>query len=230
MNKPTRYSFLLIGLCSGFLPASTAGQSNLLLTIPAIIAASNRNTVISAGQRWMDRNLGASQVATSATDAAAYGDLYQWGRLADGHESRTSTHTATNSSSDVPGNGYFIMEASAPYDWRTPQNNDLWQGVSATNNPCPAGFRLPTSTEWDTERASWSSNNSAGAFASPLKLVTAGFRNRYDASLNYADRNGDYWSSTVNGSDSHGLGVGSDDVEIYSYHRAYGLSVRCIKD
>src|SRR5690554_918324 len=31
------------------------------------------------GEIWMDRNLGASQVATSSTDEAAYGDLYQWG-------------------------------------------------------------------------------------------------------------------------------------------------------
>ncbi|PKG42563.1 hypothetical protein, partial [Psychroflexus sp. MES1-P1E] len=28
------------------------------------------------GEIWMDRNLGASQVATSSIDAAAYGDLY----------------------------------------------------------------------------------------------------------------------------------------------------------
>jgi hypothetical protein len=37
----------------------------------------------------MDRNLGASQVATSSTDPASYGDLYQWGRPADGHQIRT---------------------------------------------------------------------------------------------------------------------------------------------
>ena len=43
MNKLTLYSFLLIGFCSCFLPASTVGQSNLLFTIPAIIAASNRD-------------------------------------------------------------------------------------------------------------------------------------------------------------------------------------------
>jgi len=32
------------------------------------------------GETWMDRNLGAIQVATSSTDADSYGDLYQWGR------------------------------------------------------------------------------------------------------------------------------------------------------
>jgi hypothetical protein len=41
----------------------------------------------------MDRNLGASQVATSSTDPASYGDLYQWGRPADGHQIRTSAIT-----------------------------------------------------------------------------------------------------------------------------------------
>jgi hypothetical protein len=33
---------------------------------------------------WLDRNLGASQVCTSVTDTACYGDLYQWGRAKDG--------------------------------------------------------------------------------------------------------------------------------------------------
>jgi hypothetical protein len=34
-------------------------------------------------QVWVDRNLGASQVATSSTDPVSYGNSYQWGRLAD---------------------------------------------------------------------------------------------------------------------------------------------------
>jgi hypothetical protein len=33
------------------------------------------------GKIWMDRNLGATQVATSSTDANSFGDLYQWGPL-----------------------------------------------------------------------------------------------------------------------------------------------------
>ncbi len=178
----------------------------------------------------MDRNLGASRVATSPADTAAYGELYQWGRLTDGHQNPTSALTATNSVKDVPENGNFITVSDTPYDWRIPQNNNLWQGVSGTNNPCPGGFRLPTSTEFETEYTSWNIDNTNGAFESPLKLVVPGFRNRYDGSLNYAGTYGDYWSSTVNGSDSHGMGFSSDDVAIYSYHRSYGLSIRCIKD
>ncbi len=132
-----------------------------------------------AGRAWMDRNLGASQVATSSTDAASYGDLYQWGRGADGHQLRTSATTDNLSSTDTPiapDDVKFILASSLPYDWRDPQNHDLWQPVSGVNNPCPTGFRIPTEAEWEEERSLWSSQNSAGAFASPLKLTLAGYR------------------------------------------------------
>src|SRR5574344_1989461 len=150
---------------------------------------------------WMDRNLGASQVATSSTDAAAYGDLYQWGRATDGHESRTSGTTATLATSDTPGHGNFITTGSSPWDWRSPQNDNLWQGVSGTNNPCPSGYRLPTEAEWNAERTSWSSNNAAGAFTSQLKLPVAGNRNGSFGSLSYVGSSGNYWSGTVDGAD-----------------------------
>lgn len=185
------------------------------------------------GQIWMDRNLGASRVATSSADAEAYGDLYQWGRLADGHQSRTSSRTSALSPTYAPGHGNFIFVLSPPYDWRDQQSDNLWQGVSGTNNPCPVGFRLPTDAEWEIERASWLPNNAAGAFASPLKLVLAGFRDRYYDTLPSAGSLGSYWSSTVNGSGSRGLnflGGINDNAYFGSFSRAYGLSVRCLKD
>jgi hypothetical protein len=118
------------------------------------------------GKTWMDRNLGASQVATFPLDTSAYGDLYQWGRGSDGHQCRNSPTTSTLSSTDQPGHGSFIF---SPSDWRSPQNGNLWQGLSGINNPCPSGYRLPTEAELNSERLSWISNNAAGAFASPLK-------------------------------------------------------------
>src|SRR5690554_6304293 len=66
------------------------------------------------GKVWMDRNLGASQVATTSTDAAAYGDLYQWGRCFDGHQKRTSGTTITLSATDTPGHNDFIRGQSGP--------------------------------------------------------------------------------------------------------------------
>ncbi len=182
------------------------------------------------GQIWMDRNLGASQVATSSTDAAAYGDLYQWGRAADEHESRTSGTTTTLSTTDSPGHSDFITINSSLYDWRSPQNDNLWQGVNGTNNPCPSGYRLPTEAEWEAELTSWSSNNADGAFASSLKLPVAGSRSYSSGSLLNVGSSGHYWLSTVDGNRSRDLNFYSSNVYMYSNNRANGYSVRCLKD
>jgi hypothetical protein len=180
------------------------------------------------GKIWMDRNLGATQVATSSTDAAAYGDLYQWGRGADGHQIRTSATTSTLSSADVPGNANFIL-AGSPYDWRSTANNNLWQGVNGTNNPCPSGYRLPTETEWVAERLSWISQNAVGAFATTLKLPAAGIRRFNDGGFDLVNTGGRYWSSTVSSPYSRYFYFDSN-ADMFTDARAYGASVRCIKD
>jgi hypothetical protein len=181
------------------------------------------------GKIWMDRNLGASQVATSSTDAAAYGDLYQWGRRSDGHQCRTSATTTTLSSIDQPTNGNFILTPNSPFDWRSPQNADLWQGVNGVNNPCPSGYRIPTETEINAERLSWGQNTMAGAFASPLKLPVAGYRSGSAGSLDAGT--GYYWSSTVfSGTDSRGLLFSAGNAYLIVSYRAFGYAVRCLKD
>lgn len=71
------------------------------------------------GRLWLDRNLGASQVATSSTDTLSYGDLYQWGRETDGHEKRDSATTATLASGVNNAGNRFITSSASPYDWTT---------------------------------------------------------------------------------------------------------------
>jgi uncharacterized protein (TIGR02145 family) len=188
------------------------------------------NTVVSTtGKIWMDRNLGASQVATSSTDAASYGDLYQWGRGTDGHQIRTSATTATLSSTDQPANGNFILPNNSG-DWRSTTNDNLWQGVSGVNNPCPTGYRIPTETEWNAERLSWSSTTSGGAFASPLRLPLAGYRAYSDGLLTGAGSVSWYWSSTASSPNSKPLIFNSNEAFMTNGARTNGYSVRCIKD
>ena len=196
----------------------------------AVVDVTNPTT----GETWMDRNLGASQVAASSTDANSFGDLYQWGRRSDGHQCRNSSTIGTLSSTDLPTHGGFILATSSPDDWRSPQNTNLWQGVSGVNNPCPSGYRLPTEIELNAERLSWSTNTSAGAFASPLKLTLAGFRNYGNGNLVSVYGTGFYWCSTVNGADSYALYFNNPFlgglVRMNTSSRAYGSSVRCIRD
>ncbi len=182
------------------------------------------------GKTWMDRNLGASQVATAKDDAAAYGDLYQWGRSADGHQVRTSAVSTELSATDQPGHGNFITVSSMPYDWRSTPNDNLWQGVNGVNNPCPVGYRLPTNAEFDAERESWSSNNANGAFASPLKLTVGGNRGNSDGSLGNVDGYGYYWTSTAVDGKGGSLTFYNGNAFVDSDFRAYGFSVRCIKE
>jgi len=182
------------------------------------------------GRVWMDRNLGASRAATSSTDEQAYGDLYQWGRAADGHQKRNSGTTTTLSSSDIPGHGDFIRVSNSPLDWRSPQNNNLWQGLNGTNNPCPIGYRLPTEAEWNNERESWSSHNAAGAFASPLKLPLAGQRNGITGSLSEVGSRGGYWWYNTDHTYVNGLSFSNSAAGLYSSPRSYGHTIRCIKN
>ena len=52
----------------------------------------------------------------------------------DGHQKRTSPTTSENSSTTIPGHSNFILEPFFPNDWRVPQNDALWQGVTGTGN------------------------------------------------------------------------------------------------
>ena len=204
-----------------FKHSSSAATAVTTTTVVAVLGA--------GGATWMDRNLGASRVATSQTDSDAYGDLYQWGRFTDGHQSRTSSTVNTNSDIDNPPHGDWITEPSNPYDWRTPQNDNLWQGVNGINNPCPIGYRLPTETEWITEFQAWSSQDATGGFNSPLKLSLGGERSNNDGDLINVGNTGYYWTSTVNGSWANRLNV-SFVANINPNSRGNGASVRCIKN
>jgi hypothetical protein len=194
-----------------------------------------KSVTSTTGRVWMDRNLGASRVAISSTDTSAYGDSFQWGRFADGHQCRNSATTSTNATTAAPnlGNtwdGKFITESFSPYDWLATQNDTLWQGIDGINNPCPTGYRVPTESELNAEISTWSSTNSAGAFLSPLKLPNSGGRYFSSGSPFNLGSGGAYWSSSVSTNYSRYLSFTASDAGLLPFFRTYGLSLRCIKD
>ena len=181
------------------------------------------------GKVWMDRNLGASRVATSIADSEAYGDLYQWGRRTDGHQCRNSATTSVLSSTNQPAHGNFILTPTSPHDWISPQNVNLWQGVNGVNNPCPNGYRIPTDVEFEAERLSWPSNDKVGAFASPLKFAMCGTRNESSGLISGVGDGSSLWSSTTAQGYSRLLSINSNP-SVTIYIRGIGEALRCIKD
>jgi uncharacterized repeat protein (TIGR02543 family) len=193
------------------------------------------------GKVWLDRNLGATRVAQTSIDYLAYGDSFQWGRPDDGHQlinwTNSSYGVRVNGTQSgqvanvVPGTNTFIIPE---YDWSSIDSDGAirsanWSKIDGTSI-CPTGFRVPTDAELTAERMSWSSNNLAGAFASPLKLTVAGWRYHGDDSLVHASSYGLYWSSSINNTYSSYLLFQVGDADIFSDSRANGLAVRCIKD
>ena len=165
------------------------------------------------GRIWLAYNLGASKIPTTINDADGLGSYYQWGRGSDDHEifrPLPSATTQTLSTTTSPNNGgAFILgqnintppaQAAAWKDnltfadWLTQRNDQLWQGVNGTNNPCPNGYRLPTIQEFQNEVSYFSPSNSTGAFASKLKLTTNGLRSNNSGNIQSATR-GNYWTS-----------------------------------
>lgn len=184
---------------------------------------------------WLDRNLGASRIASAYNDAQSYGDLFQWGRESDSHQIRNSATTPTLATDgSQPGNASYILTSSSPNDWN---NNNAWitrwtnaDGSSSTSNPCPSGWRIPTNDEWSSADSFGTWNNRSDVFNSPLKLPAAGYRMNSNGALNLVGSYGYYWSSSVNESNSYSLVFYSSDSYTGINSRSKGFSVRCIKD
>ena len=237
----------------GVLTMPLTGASNSINLVPRIDIKSiptthtdwTYNDVTYGTQTWMDRNLGARRVATAINDVLSYGNHYQWGRPADGHEitvwngatptSGRGFYNATAlealATSDAPGHPNFILTNNnvTYFDWRSDNNNNRW--ATANQGPCPVGYHVPTDAQWATADSFGAWNNNTDTYNSALKLPSAGYRSRGNGLLNLQGTLGYYWSSTVSGTNARNLVFASTTASTY-YHdnRANGFTVRCLKD
>ena len=211
------------------------------------------------GRKWLDRNLGATRSATASNDYLAYGDLFQWGRPADGHQlvnwTSSTAGTGVNglttiiATSDIPGNSLFIDASNTTnYDWRDNNNANRW--TTNPQGPCPTGYHVPTATEWAAEvsnspgtggtATSGGMTNASTAYNN-LKLTVGGYR-RGDVSssigtVRQVGTAGWYWSSSSFAGVSYSSAIDCDfnATSILTGNNAaddksQGKAVRCIKN
>jgi uncharacterized protein (TIGR02145 family) len=167
------------------------------------------------GKVWLDRNLGAERVCQSFDDELCYGDYFQWGRAADGHEKVGSSSFKTDSR-----------------DWSSQSASSrqaFWMKTDGSGI-CPRGFRVPTIDELMAETVSQSFSNRNDAFNNFLKLPSAGRRNDYDGSMRRQGNDGRVWSSSRGGLYAKGLSFSSGNAYAGNSYRDYGFSVRCLKE
>ncbi|USL95043.1 hypothetical protein D1J36_007055 [Riemerella anatipestifer] len=189
----------------------------------------------SDGRTWLNNNLGADyanlnspvfnplQQATSIRDKNAYGSHFQWGRDADGHELVTYPTETT---------GNRVYPNIPLYD-----EVQLW---TYTNNPCPNGYRMPTTTEWNAYRALLPSPANAPVwFNDPLKLTATGMADypggwmltpgNYELWARYGSstvRENKFWQSlTIFYQTSY-----ANYDAAGPYYLKYPRTIRCVKD
>lgn len=189
------------------------------------------------GRIWMDRNLGATQPATSSDDEDSFGFYYQAGRGTDGHQIRNSNLTTSVSfNSDQPGHGDFITVSFPNSDWRNPVNELLWEGPNGINNPCPNGYRPPTSSEMLDEFENAPTYGIGGGFYSHIRFTKGGWRRPTIGLIPgpgtvVNEGVGHYWTAvpgigvTINSS-----GLLNVTASYTTANSAVGRCIRCIKD
>lgn len=194
------------------------------------------NTVKSpyTGKLWLDRNLGASRVCTAFDDVACYGNYYQWGRNHDGHQDPKSLSTRIEAKNINKAGKKFIKRSE---EWlavdRNGKKRALNWSASDGSSICPTGYRVPTNAELvaETTAASSAVKNRMDAFKNFLKLPSAGYRYAYSGEQDNQVSYGFVWTTTVIGSNEaknlqfDAYGAGSKES-----YRAFGFSVRCVKN
>jgi uncharacterized protein (TIGR02145 family) len=104
------------------------------------------------------------------------------------------------------------------------------------NDPCPAGWRLPTSTEWrgvvDNNTGTAVGSLDGMKFGEGLYLPAAGYRKASNGALVERNTTGYYYSSSESGDKNTYFSISFDSkvAVVGVYATPVGLPIRCISE
>jgi hypothetical protein len=169
--------------------------------------------------------------------SAAYWNYYQWWNNYGSVAWWPTTTTLANVSWYNPPTYFtstsFILSSN---DWAIAQNDNLWWNTIWTSEarqwPCPINYHVPSNAEWtEIYLAWWWVSNWPNKLSDTLKLPFQGYRSGVSGDMYNLGTNGRYWSSSPNSSNGYNLNFDATSINPNNIHvRAYGNSVRCIKN
>ena len=172
--------------------------------------------VVIDGTRWATRNADINR--TFAPHPQSPGASFQWNRC-------------QGWSATIPCVGIGIPIEG----WNnTPAEGTAWY---AENDPCPAGWRVPTEAELhslNNAGSTWTMRNGVngrvfGTAPHQVFLPAAGFRISTVGTLVNVGVSGGYLSSTqIRSTGVIGLHFHTDSSSMFDWYRVSGLSVRCV--
>jgi uncharacterized protein (TIGR02145 family) len=200
----------------------------------------------------VEEQMEAAKNLTESNDVPAItGHLFQWGRVDDGHELRSSgTYGGPVAVSSSDGQ---VAEGDAAYgkfilatDWRQYGDKSASNPPSEWRpDPCSSvkdggkAWRLPTSDEWKQitdYNSRETTENPRGLRLKPdgstvsVFLPAAGYRGRADGAFSSVGASGVYWSSSPSGTNASNLYFSTTVYPESSDYRSFGFSVRCVAE